>query len=515
MAARLSTIWILVLVSLALAAPAHATFPGANGKIAFFSSRGPVGIYTMNADGSNQTDLTTQVNGATDSAPAWSPDGHQIAFARAYTDVANQILVMNEDGSNQVVLINAAANNRDPTWSPDGQRIAFARNGNNGSGVFVMNKDGTGVTQLTATSARDPNWSPDGNRIVFRSGSGISLIDADGTGEHVLVPDAPNGGDHMHHPTWSPDGSKIIVTDNTCNASSCCQLGCDGGAFYALNPETGARTPVDSLNGNQPVFSPDGAKVAYVQEMGQAPLVGCSNLEIFSANLDGTGVTRLTNNQTPNGNCTPGGAGPEDDQPDWQPIPSTGYARPRGATPIRTSLVPAYQLCSSPNSTHGSPLAFGSCTPPAQASGFLTVGTPPQDPANSIGSVTARVISGDVQFGVSITDVRNQGSLSDYSGDLETRLPLRVTDKDGGVSATTQDFPFSFSVPCAATTDTSVGSTCSVVTTADTLVPGAVTAGLRAVWALGQIGVYDGGADGVASTTGDNTLFMDEGIFVP
>jgi Tol biopolymer transport system component len=506
LAARLSTMWILVLASLAMAVPAHAAFPGANGKIAFVSSRGPVGIYTMNADGSNQTDLTTQVNGTTDSAPAWSPDGHQIAFARAFSDVANAIFVMNEDGSNQVMRINAAANNRDPTWSPDGQRIAFARNGNNGSGVFVMNKDGTGVTQLTATAARDPNWSPDGTRIVFRSGSGISLINADGANEHVLVADT--FGDHLHHPSWSPDGSKIIVTLNTCSHASCCQFGCDQGSFYTLNPETGARTQMDSLSGNQPVFAPDGTRVAYMQETGQ-PFAGISNEEIFAANLDGTGVTRLTTNNAPDG------SGPADSQPDWQPITYAGYPRPKGATPTRDSLVPAYQSCSSANSTHGSPLAFPSCAPPVQASGRLTVGTPPQESANSVGAVTARVITGDVQFGVSITDVRNQGSLSDYSGELEARLPLRVTDRDAGVAATTQDFPFSFAVPCAATTDTTVGSTCSVVTTADTLVPGAVTTGLRTIWALGQIGVYDGGSDGSASTTADNIPFMDQGIFVP
>jgi hypothetical protein len=32
---------------------------------------------------------------------------------------------------------------------------------------------------------------------------------------------------------------------------------------------------------------------------------------------------------------------------------------------------------------------------------------------------------------------------------------------------------------------------------------------------LGQVQVYDGGSDGVAATTADNTLFMDQGIFVP
>jgi hypothetical protein len=182
---------------------------------------------------------------------------------------------------------------------------------------------------------------------------------------------------------------------------------------------------------------------------------------------------------------------------------------------MRASLVPAYQPCSAPNSTHGSPLAFPSCNPPAQASNRLTLGTPPQDPASSVGSVTARASAGDVQFVVSVTDVRNQGSLTDYGGELETRLPLHLTDKDGGVAATTQDFPFSFAVPCATTTDTTVGSICSVVTTADTLLPGVVTTGLRSIWALGQVGVYDGGTDGNASTTADNTLFMDQGVFVP
>jgi hypothetical protein len=46
-------------------------------------------------------------------------------------------------------------------------------------------------------------------------------------------------------------------------------------------------------------------------------------------------------------------------------------------------------------------------------------------------------------------------------------------------------------------------------------VPGAVLEGKRAIWQLDQVKVYDGGSDGLASTTADNTLFMDQGIFVP
>src|SRR6266540_6031270 len=55
------------------------------------------------------------------------------------------------------------------------------------------------------------------------------------------------------------------------------------------------------------------------------------------------------------------------------------HPRPKGATPLRVSLVPAYKQCpnSAPpaNRQHGAPLAVLSCNPPVQASNFLTVGT--------------------------------------------------------------------------------------------------------------------------------------------
>src|SRR5207253_8450882 len=56
---------------------------------------------------------------------------------------------------------------------------------------------------------------------------------------------------------------------------------------------------------------------------------------------------------------------------------AAGYARPKGATPLHVSLVPAFAACAPPgNRTHGAPLAYPSCAPPVQTSSFLTVGTP-------------------------------------------------------------------------------------------------------------------------------------------
>jgi hypothetical protein len=56
---------------------------------------------------------------------------------------------------------------------------------------------------------------------------------------------------------------------------------------------------------------------------------------------------------------------------------------------------------------------------------------------------------------------------------------------------------------------------CSVSTTANAVVPGALSGGKRTIWEVGQLEVQDGGADGVASTTDDNTPFAREGFFVP
>src|SRR5690606_35514374 len=79
-------------------------------------------IYVMNADGSDETRLTD--NGATDFAPAWSPDATSIVF-RSNQDGNEEIYVIGADGSGLTNLTNHAGNDSNPVWSPDGSRIAF------------------------------------------------------------------------------------------------------------------------------------------------------------------------------------------------------------------------------------------------------------------------------------------------------------------------------------------------------------------------------------------------------
>ena len=186
--------------------------------------------------------------------------------------------------------------------------------------------------------------------------------------------------------------------------------------------------------------------------------------------------------------------------PDWQPLdpgsppPNAFYPRPKGASPIRASLVPAYQECaeSGANRTHGPPLGFASCSPHTRGSQRLTVGTPDSNGAavRSTGSVTLKVLIGsaptpddtsDVATKVTITDVRNAGDLTDYAGELEVALTARLTDRHnqpgaGSQTAATveEEISLFITVLCTPTAATDVGSTCSVDTTIDSFYPGAV-----------------------------------------
>ena len=190
-----------------------------DGKQILFTGFGLTHSYIglMNADGSNQVDLTNQPDGD-EAFPTWSPSGTQIAFT-SRRDGNNEIYLMSSDGSDQKRLTNNPKDDFAPTWSPDGQHIAFVSDRDNDTGIYsiyMMNADGSGVQRLTHDSGNDytPTWSPDGSQIAFRlvqnGQSDIYLINLDGSN---LINLTNNPGEDWQ-PDWSPDGSMIAFQSN-------------------------------------------------------------------------------------------------------------------------------------------------------------------------------------------------------------------------------------------------------------------------------------------------------------
>lgn len=151
---------LLSAILLALVAgtkPAEATFPGVNGKIAFYNNGD---VWSMNPDGTGRVQLTTNYNA--EDNPAFSPDGSRIAY-----EFLRGIWLMNADGSGKTNLINDnGTGDQRFVFSPDGAKILFESDRDNSSGRLelytVGSTTGGAITRLTFNDIWEGNtdWAP-------------------------------------------------------------------------------------------------------------------------------------------------------------------------------------------------------------------------------------------------------------------------------------------------------------------------------------------------------------------
>lgn len=234
---------------------------------------GPIAsLYAVDPDGSDRVLLLD----CDTIRPSWSPDGSRLAFTLRMADGSWQVATMAADGSDLQVVTSGPGIHEIPSWAPDGSWLAYdfsplqdLEDPAFRTTIWRIGADGSDPALLGDPEAFDtePRMSPDGTRVAF-----VRWYPDDGWTNRVILRDIETGEERpltsqarsFEHPEWSPEGRWIIL--NTPDgevegiAPSVLRFDADDPAAEPVVLVTGT----SSSGGVKPMYSPDGARIAFV-----------------------------------------------------------------------------------------------------------------------------------------------------------------------------------------------------------------------------------------------------------
>ena len=227
-------------------------------RIAYINkSNGRYALRIADADGANPLTMVSSKEPII--SPSWSPDGSKIAYVSF--EKKKPIIFVQSLSGQRTVLANFKGNNSAPAWAPDGNKLAIVLTYGANSQVYTINADGSGLQQITKSSAIDtePTWSNDGQWIYFSSDRGgkpqIYKVSSSG-GEPQRV---TFEGSYNVSPRFSPDGKSLAMIRN------------DGGKFrVALQDLASGQVQIlsEGSQDESPSFAPNGRLLLYATRTG-------------------------------------------------------------------------------------------------------------------------------------------------------------------------------------------------------------------------------------------------------
>lgn len=219
-------------------------------------------LYRVDSDGAGVTGIAASGNVY---SPTWHPEGKDFAYASFPGDSRVRIGSLDGESGDAHLIIAGVDGTQDfaPAFSPNGVTIVFARAGAEGTDIFSYNlADSCCLQRLTVGRFSDnlsPTFSPDGRQIAFvstRPGSPqIYVMGADGTGAELFAPFDFGVTGNSYAPEWSPDGLNIAFHREISGSPQ----------VFVMDVSSRTVKQLSSAGRNEdPTWGPDGRHLAYV-----------------------------------------------------------------------------------------------------------------------------------------------------------------------------------------------------------------------------------------------------------